>query len=67
MKLIRISIYALRFVRKSLEKASLVDKVAPVLQSFPASSDTPLKAAEIRHAKIIWSFLVQKATYASAN
>ena len=58
-KLIRITVYILRFVRRISHKTSIASRISPVIVDFPIHDSPLIIGSEIRQAKILWSCLTQ--------
>ena len=59
-KLIRITIYILRFERRIISKTSFASRIWPVIGDFQIHDSPHIIGAEIRQAKILWSYLTQR-------
>ena len=46
-------------------RTSLASKVSPVIRDFPLHDDIILSSDEVRHAKIFWCYLTQRAHFKS--
>ena len=44
-------------------RTSLASKVSPVIRAFLLHDDIILSSDEVRHAKILWSYLIQRAHF----
>ena len=62
-KLVRIRIYILRFIRRSVQNTSLLNKVSPDIRDFPLVDSYAIIGQEVRQAKIVWSYLTQRAYF----
>ena len=62
-KLVRVTVYILRFIRNSMKYSSLLNKISPVLRDFPLPSVLCITRQEVRQTKLLWSYLTQRSYY----
>ena len=58
-KLIRITVYILKFIRSRLEGKSFIGKISPILREFPLPATLAIRGEEVRQAKLMWSRMAQ--------
>ena len=56
-KLVRISIYILRFVKRTLRHVSFSGRISPVIRDFSLHDHFTISGDEVRYAKILWCYL----------
>ena len=62
-KLVRISIYILRFVKRTLRHVSFSARISPVIRDFLLHDHFTISGDQVRHAKILWCYLTQRTHF----